>query len=59
MQKVDSLETQTPDSMGIPASNSPEPQNIVSPRVSTGYPGYDALIAEAQDVLENFDPLTD
>ena len=58
-EDVGSLETQTPDSMGIPASNSPEPQNIVSPRVSTGYPEYDALIAEAQDVLENFDPLTD
>lgn len=54
-----SLETQNPDSMEAPAPDSPEPQNTVSPRVSTGYPGYDALIAEAQDVLENFDPLTD
>lgn len=58
-EDVGSLETQTPNSMGTPASDSPEPQNTASPRVSTGYPGYDALIAEAQDVLENFDPLTD
>ena len=33
--------------------------DTASPKVSTGYPGYDALIAEAQDALENFDPLTD
>ncbi|MDE6673806.1 MAG: M56 family metallopeptidase, partial [Acetatifactor sp.] len=44
-------QTQIPDS--------PVSQNTASPRVSTGYPGYDALIAEAQDALENFDPLTD
>lgn len=56
---TNSLETQTPDSMKTQASDTPGPQNTASPRVSTGYPGYDALIAEAQDVLENFDRLTD
>ena len=54
-----SLETQNPDNMGTPASESSEPQNTVSSRESTGYPGYDALIAEAQDVLKNYDRLTD
>lgn len=46
------------DHPGTDADN-PEPEHTASPRVSTGYPGYDALIAEAQDVLENFDILTD
>lgn len=44
-------QTQTPDG--------PEQLNTASPGVSTGYPGYDALIAEARDVLENYDRLTD
>lgn len=56
---VSSLETQNPDGMGTLASDSSDPQNTVSTRVSTGYPGYDALIAEAQDVLENYDRLSD
>lgn len=40
-------------------ANDPAAGDTASPRVSTGYPGYDALIAEAQDVLENFDRFTD
>lgn len=40
-------------------ANDPAARDTASPRVSTGYPGYDALIAEAQDVLENFDRFTD
>lgn len=62
-EDTDSPETQTPDSMETQTSDSsepqstaePEPEYIARPGINTGYPGYDALIAEVQDMWLDYD----
>ena len=61
-ENADGSEAQNPDSMETQTSDSPEPQNtaepepeyIAGPEINTGYPGYDALIAEVQDLLLDY-----
>lgn len=47
------------DSLGTDNSVLTETEIANRSEAGTGYPGYDALIAEARDVLENYDRLTD
>ncbi len=54
-QAPDSMETQTPDSSEPQSTAEPEPEYIARPGINTGYPGYDALIAEVQDMWLDYD----
>ena len=53
-QYSDSMETQSPDSPEPQNTAEPEPEYIANPEINTGYPGYDALIAEVQDLLLDY-----
>lgn len=61
-EDIGSDEEQSPDSTETQSSDSPEPQNtaepepeyITGPEIDTGYPEYDALIAEVQEILLDY-----